>query len=812
MSENNPLVEAFLSNSFDGVFVFDKSLVIQYHNPILVDIFSFPSQSLVGQPIAYLFPFIENCESLLLEVLSGQKIQLKNQIYPASHLEDKVFFDMNFAPIRNPQGNIEQGLVIIKDITEIKTKAMNKKRLKDALKAFDFSNDRLKCIINGTSDLIVAVDTQFHFILFNERFKSNFERYCGKKINLGVSILDCLKDLPEDYQKTKENWERVFSGEDFYQVDQIDISEDEVAFLESNYNLVYDRDGHIIGATQIIRDITERMQTEDLWISSEKRFSKMFNEANVGLALIDVETQKFVHVNPSLCQILAYQPEELYALSLKDISLPDDYEKEDKQISRLKRTVAISYKLDKRVFNKHKEELWVSVAGTLLNDAHENPEFILLVIENVTHRIIAQKRLYESEAHNRALVNALPDMIFNLDKDANILFCKFGTLQFPLNEDDVMGKNLDDILLPQKLKRRIKKTIQETLNGETVQIYEGELWIENRLLIYEARYVKTGLSQVVAIVRDITRRRKEEARIKELLENERVLSDYLEEQNEKLAVQEEQIREAYQNLLIQKDSLAVTTKELRKSRENLKQALKTLEERNFELDQFVYKTSHDLRSPLTSILGIINLIKMDPDTTRHQEYVDKIQTRILRLDEFIQSMLHYSRNTRSELLIEKINFEEIFQETLDDLQYAKNFENVHVEWLIQADNIDFYSDLLRLKIITNNVISNAIKYQDTSKEERFIKITVEINPEKAIIYFKDNGIGIEKKYLPEIYKMFYRATESEEGSGLGLYIVKQTVEKLRGNIEIYSEGNRKGLWVRVDVPNHSPKKIEILSD
>ena len=323
---------------------------------------------------------------------------------------------------------------------------------------------------------------------------------------------------------------------------------------------------------------------------------------------------------------------------------------------------------------------------------------------------------------------------------------------------------------------------------------------------YEARFIKSGIDQVLLIIRDITKRKLEEEKIKELLEKERTLNYNLERQNEMLARKEEELAQANTQLILQNESLSKTTHELRKSRENLKEALKTLEERNFELDQFVYKTSHDLRSPLSSVLGIINLMKIDTAPERTTEYVDRIESSILRLDDFIQSMLNYSRNNRVEIKPEPIDFIEIVNNSINDLKYYKNFDSIRIYWEVSGEQVDFHSDALRIKIIFNNIISNAIKYQDFQKKERNIRIKIHVKQDKTLLNFKDNGIGIEKEYLKNIYKMFYRATEEAEGSGLGLYIVKQTVDKLKGKIHIDSEGASQGLLVELELPNLKKEK------
>ncbi|MEO1655559.1 MAG: PAS domain S-box protein, partial [Bacteroidota bacterium] len=363
------------------------------------------SGGLQNKTLAQIFPFFSQIEERLQQIWAGQNIQGLEKSHRNSKLHQKLHFQINASSLPDDQGNIVYGLMIIKDISERKSKdrSLTNKRLKDALKAFDFTNDRLKCIINSTQDLIVAIDTNFRFILFNDRYQKSFEDLSGKRINLGVNILDCLSGLSKELVKNKKNWERVLKGEAFSTTDRLVYKDGTIHYFESQYNLVRGKDGGIIGASQITREVTDRIKTEEKWISSEKKFSKMFNEAGVGLALLDLKTGKIAHPNPALCQILSYEAPELAKLENKSISHPVDFREEQKLIQETIEGERVSYKMDKRIYSKEHEEIWASISGTIIHDANNEPEFILNVIENITDQKLIQKNLEDSEEQNRAL-------------------------------------------------------------------------------------------------------------------------------------------------------------------------------------------------------------------------------------------------------------------------------------------------------------------------------------------------------------------------------------------------------------------------
>ncbi len=222
-----------------------------------------------------------------------------------------------------------------------------------------------------------------------------------------------------------------------------------------------------------------------------------------------------------------------------------------------------------------------------------------------------------------------------------------------------------------------------------------------------------------------------------------------------------------------------------------------LSKRNTELDNFVYSVSHDLRAPIASVLGLINLAKKDKDIAMKDMYLEMINKSALQQDDFIKEILDQSRNSRLEVKREEILFEPLIDETFTQLRFATSTGQA-VEKVIRIDQgKPFFSDRWRLKVILNNIISNAIRYRNG--KDPVITVDVVINQHMATVAIQDNGKGIEKDHLPNVYKMFYRATDDGPGSGLGLYIVKEAIDKLNGRIEIESEVG-KGTLVKLAIP------------
>ena len=207
---------------------------------------------------------------------------------------------------------------------------------------------------------------------------------------------------------------------------------------------------------------------------------------------------------------------------------------------------------------------------------------------------------------------------------------------------------------------------------------------------------------------------------------------------------------------------------------------------NKELDRFVYSASHDLRSPISSVRGLISLTKITQNPDEIKSYINMMDKQLINLNKFIDDIVLYSRNSRVGIKTDFINLKELVNEIVISLQFYPGAENVSVSVNI-PEALTLKSDATRVQIVLANLISNAFKYSKQGKGNAFIKITATILEAGVEISIQDNGSGIDRQYLPKIFDMFFQANEKSEGSGLGLYIVKETLEKIHGQIQVQSE-------------------------
>jgi signal transduction histidine kinase len=251
---------------------------------------------------------------------------------------------------------------------------------------------------------------------------------------------------------------------------------------------------------------------------------------------------------------------------------------------------------------------------------------------------------------------------------------------------------------------------------------------------------------------------------------------------------------------------ALKQRELQEQRKNAETELRIQNEElvkiNQEMDSFIYSVSHNLRAPLMSVLGLVDLAsREDVDRGSHfQDYFSMMSHSIVKLDDTLKEILDYSRNSRQQIVHQKIDFRKLIEDILVRLQYLEGFESIQKSIIIKAEGA-FYSDEYRLTVVMNNLISNAINYKDSAKDKCILNISILVTREKALISVEDNGIGIPEEFQPKIFNMFFRGTVKSKGAGLGLYIVKETVNKLGGNIAITSTYG-KGTTVELSLPNH----------
>lgn len=219
---------------------------------------------------------------------------------------------------------------------------------------------------------------------------------------------------------------------------------------------------------------------------------------------------------------------------------------------------------------------------------------------------------------------------------------------------------------------------------------------------------------------------------------------------------------------------------------------------NEELDRFVYSASHDMRAPLSSLLGLIHVAERSQSPEEKAMCLTMMRERIEVMEGFLKEITDYSRNVRTSIKRIPVTVLNAINESLNELRFLSEREKITLHVHVDP-NLVILTDAARFGVVLNNLISNAIKYSDPQKPNPILTIRATATNNQLVLTVEDNGIGISAEHTNRIFEMFYRATVAGEGSGLGLYIVYETLQKLGGSIHVHSvEG--KGSTFTVTLP------------
>ncbi|HSY77746.1 MAG TPA: PAS domain-containing protein, partial [Bacteroidia bacterium] len=218
-----------------------------------------------------------------------------------------------------------------------------------------------------------------------------------------------------------------------------------------------------------------------------------------------------------------------------------------------------------------------------------------------------------------------------------------------------------------------------------------------------------------------------------------------------------------------------------------------------QLNMLIYQMSHDLRGPINSAKNYIYLASVKVNDTVALDYIDKIHRSYRKIEEQLMSLLNLQRVNRSETIIEKSDLKDITEQIMRSLDNIPALSKVKVSTDITIDG-DFYSDKQYLHSIIYNLFNNAIKFRSNSPDS-FIKINAQNTDTGITITMEDNGIGMNEEVRSKVFDMFFKGDANANGSGLGMYIVKSLVERLKGTIQVQSEPLRGSMFT-IQLPNN----------
>lgn len=557
---------------------------------------------------------------------------------------------------------------------------------------------------------------------------------------------------PDDRQLIQDAINISIQTGDIYDIEHRILLPDKIEkIVHERGEIIKDKlSGKPIKILGTIQDISERKQAKLHIEKANEEIKKLFENIHEAFFSVNMETFETIQMTAACMKIYGYSPEDFIANSTLwfDLILEEDKQVIFNNDPKLREGNSIVQEY--RIRDKSGQIKWIETAlePTL------NEKGILVRIDGITSDITKRKEaeiaLKESEYKFRFLIENSADAIIIVNKKGEITFASTSLYKVTgHNPEDVIGLTSFDITHPED------KAALQQLFLELLEVPGSVRSIVHRRMKKDGTYIWCNGTATNLL---------SEPAVKGVVINFRDITERIE----------------YEEALM---------------RSNIE-----LKKTNMELDKFVYSVSHDLRAPLSSMEGVINFLEIETSDPQALKDIGFLKESVYKLDNFILDILDYSRNARLDIKREEINFKGFLDDIINNLKFMSSGNaNIDVAFQIIGTSV-FYSDKTRVGIILNNIISNAIRYSDPQKLNPFVEVIINLTDANAFIIIKDNGIGISKEHQEKIFDIFYRVSAKSEGSGLGLYIVKETIEKLNGTINIESE-QEVGTIFKISIPN-----------
>jgi len=491
-----------------------------------------------------------------------------------------------------------------------------------------------------------------------------------------------------------------------------------------------------------LRDqIAERQQAELALRESEERFRATYEQAAVGIEMLDLGEGHLLQGNRVLAGMLGYQEDELETRTFASITHPDDLPHEEELLRQLVAGDIPSYSIEKRYIHKDGHPVWVRVTSSIART--ENP-YRISIVEDITERKWAEDALRESEENFRTMANAIPQLAWMADPDGYIFWYNKRWYEYTgTTPEQMKGWGWQSVHDPDVLPIVMNKWKASIESGKPFDM-------EFPLKGADGRF-KRFLTRVQPL-------RDSEGNITRWFGTNTDVTELFEAQET-----------------------------VRKLNEELEQRVKdrTIELENAvkELEAFSYSVSHDLRAPLRAIDGFSNaLLKyyLDSLDTRGQDYLQRVRAAAQRMAQLIDDILGLSRAGRAEMHKQRVDMSEMATDIIDELRKSQPERKADV--IIKPDLI-VNADSHLLRIALDNLLGNAWKFTGNREIARIEFGSLDQNGER-VYYIKDNGAGFNPNYADKLFSPFQRLhTESEfPGTGIGLALVQRILRRHGGRI------------------------------
>jgi PAS domain S-box-containing protein len=602
----------------------------------------------------------------------------------------------------------------------------------NAEKALQEKEKKYRTVVDNVKEVIFQTDATGAWTFLNPAWTEITDFTIDQ--SLGTNFLDYIH--PQDRQENLEIFQLLMQRQQEY-------CRHEVRYL-TNYGgyrwievyacLIEDDNGVILGTSGTLQDITENKQAAAAIKENEKLFKAVFDQAFQFIGLLTGDgmvlevNQTFLDFGEVTLREVAGKLFWETPLWRHSLSAQDQL-----KYAIYQAQVGDPVRYEVEFFARNNK---ITVDFSIKPVTDETGKVVLLLLEgrDISDRKQTEEALRSSLATNYALINALPDLMFRISKGGTFINFKASkTHNVLLPPEEFLGKNVYEVM-PTDVAQLTMNGIEAAISSGELQIFECQMLIDDRTCHYEIRIAASAKDEAMVIVRDITRRKQAETEIRKALETEKNLNEL-------------------------------------KSR-------------------FITMTSHEFRTPLTTILSSAELIEDFGNIwseDKKSSHFNRIKANVKHMTELLDDVMLIGRAEVGQLECNPTRLEIVqFCRDLVEEIHPNHISNNHITFVSQVAVLDAYLDEKLLRPILSNLLANAIKYSPSGET---ISFYLSFQEQEISFQIQDRGIGVPSTELEHLFNSFYRASNvgNISGTGLGLAIVKKAVDLHQGKIAVESE-------------------------
>ncbi|WPP48183.1 PAS domain-containing protein [Catalinimonas niigatensis] len=702
------------------------------------------ASEVIGKPFweAYWWSYSVEVQQQLKQAIgsaaSGKSVKYKVAI--RGKRDTNISIDFSLEPIFDAEGQVKWILPEGRDITAQKNIGELQKSEYQQLQA---SHNSLKSIIDSTSDLIGAIDSNYCFTLYNQAYQKEIQELFGVGVQQGMNIHQVIINYPEYLEDALALWGSALGGKSFTVTRMYNHPGQDHTYYEYTFNPIFDMEGRVTGAVQVVRNQTEKIKAQQ-HVKNIQEFVLLAEVIPQKVWSADSEGNND-YVNNRFLEYTGLAFEQMMGSGWEKIVHPEDLPNAAQSWQESMKT-GKTYEVEYRIKNRDGGYQWHLGRSIPMLDKEGKIIKWMGTATNIHKRKLLEHEIKEKVQEFEFLVDVIPHIVWKAVPSGEVVFYNKKWFEFTGISPEEGAKGLWKTITHPDDQMRTLKAWQESV--ETGETYKIEHRMSTSKGIY--RWVQSHALPL----------RDEEGNIVMWFGTATDIHDektYLEEL-----------------VWIQKQ---------------LQERNKELTRVNVDLDNFVYTASHDLRTPILNLASLHSLLEEQLEIktgSLEQTILNMMKQSVNRLENTINDLSEIAKLQKEKENKENLSFQKMYNEVHQDLENMIIKSEAEVSVDFQEKNI-FYTPK-HLRSILYNLFSNAIKY---AAPERKPVITIKTfkQEEKICLTVSDNGLGLDKRQQDKLFQMFIRLHAHVEGTGVGLYMIKRIIENNSGSIKVKSEPN-----------------------